>query len=305
MFNNILFNNNNYSPFSNFSNYYNYPYRGQEQEPAYRKPNDTTSIIIHRILNDANNYTCFDCHKQINCLKYFDIKNAIFLCYNCAIQHSRYPRDVTEVMFGDIRDLEEHILYLLYYGGNKNLADFMKRYYPLLEKMEKKNMYSTIAMDYYRKLIKSKINNEREPYMPRKLEGYNSIFRKGFNPANENENENVNNFEDQNNKKNNGLYNSMFNRNKNIEDDDDIEMKDVNTDNCSKKSDDSIYEDAEDTNDKINNNKNMKNEITNEKKNIKDIHYKFKENEINFLTVNQLGELSMYPDAFEIDRMDF
>ena len=299
MFNNILFNNNNYSPFSNFSNYYNYPYRRQEQEPAFTKSNDTTSIIIHRILNDANNYICFDCHKQINCLKYFDIKNAIFLCYNCAIQHSRYPREVTEVMSGDIRDLEEHILYLLYFGGNKNLADFMKRYYPLLEKMEKKNMYSTIAMDYYRKLIKSKINNEREPYMPRKLEGYNSIFRNGFNPANENVN--VNKFEDRNNKRNNGLYNSMFNfnRNKNIEHDDDVEMKDVNVDNCSKKRDDSIYEDAKETSDKINKNKNMKNETKNEKEKIKII------NDINFLNINQLGELSMYPDAFEIDRMDF
>ena len=175
----------------------------------------------------------------------------------------------------------------------------MKRYYPLLEKMEKKNMYSTIAMDYYRKLIKSKINNEREPYMPRKLEGYNSIFRNGFNPANENAN--VNKVEDRNNKRNNGFYNSMFNfnRNKNIEHDDDVEMKDVNVDNCSKKSDDSIYEDAEETRDKINKNKKMKNETKNEKEKIKEI------NDINFLTINQLGELSMYPDAFEIDRMDF
>ena len=134
MFYNNVFN--NYSPFNNTYNY-NYPYR--RQEPIIQKPNDTISIIIHRILNDSNNCTCFDCHKQINCLNYFDIKNGVFLCNNCAIQHSRYPKEVTEVMSGDIRSLEEHILCLLYYGGNKNLANFMKIYFPLLEKMEKKN----------------------------------------------------------------------------------------------------------------------------------------------------------------------
>ena len=296
MFYNNIFN--NYSPFNNTYNYnYNYPYR--RQEPIIQKPNDTISIIIHRILNDANNYTCFDCHKQINCLKYFDIKNGVFLCNNCAIQHSRYPKEVTEVMSGDIRSLEEHILCLLYYGGNKNLANFMKIYFPLLEKMEKKNMYSTIAMDYYRKLLKSKINNEREPYMPRKLEGYNSIFRNGYNPANENEN--PNNFRDslnhinRNKQRNNGLFNSGFNRNvgnnNDKDEDDDVEMKDE--DNCNKKRNDIANEDAEKTRDKLNKNKNKKNVINNEK-----------DNDLNILTINQMGELSMYPDAFEIDRME-
>lgn len=296
MFYNNVFN--NYSPFNNTYNY-NYPYR--RQEPIIQKPNDTISIIIHRILNDANNYTCFDCHKQINCLKYFDIKNGVFLCNNCAIQHSRYPKEVTEVMSGDIRSLEEHILCLLYYGGNKNLANFMKIYFPLLEKMEKKNMYSTIAMDYYRKLLKSKINNEREPYMPRKLEGYNSIFRNGYNPANENEN--PNNYRDslnhinRNKQRNNGLFNSDFNRNagnnndKDEDGDGDVEMKDE--DNCSKKRNDIANEDAGKTRDKLNKNKNKKNVISNEK-----------DNDVNILTINQMGELSMYPDAFEIDRME-
>lgn len=296
MFYNNVFN--NYSPFNNTYNY-NYPYR--RQEPIIQKPNDTISIIIHRILNDSNNYTCFDCHKQINCLKYFDIKNGVFLCNNCAIQHSRYPKEVTEVMSGDIRSLEEHILCLLYYGGNKNLANFMKIYFPLLEKMEKKNMYSTIAMDYYRKLLKSKINNEREPYMPRKLEGYNSIFRNGYNPANENEN--PNNYRDslnhinRNKQRNNGLFNSDFNRNagnnndKDEDGDGDVEMKDE--DNCSKKRNDIANEDAGKTRDKLNKNKNKKNVISNEK-----------DNDVNILTINQMGELSMYPDAFEIDRME-
>ena len=288
MFYNNIFN--NYSPFNNT---YNYPYR--RQEPIIQKPNDTISIIIHRILNDVNNYTCFDCHKQINCLKYFDIKNAVFLCYNCAIQHSRYPKEVTEVMSGDIRTLEEHILYLLYYGGNKNLADFMKRYFPLLEKMEKKNMYSTIAMEYYRKLIKSKINNEREPYMPRKLEGYNSIFRNGYNPANENENENPNNYRDSlnhiNRNKQRTFYRNVGN-NKDEGEDEDVEMKDE--DNCSnKKRNDIANEDAEKTRDKLNKNKNKRNVLNNEK-----------DNDANILTINQMGELSMYPDAFEIDRME-
>ena len=38
-------------------------------------------------------------------------------------------------------------------------------------------MYMTKAIDYYRRLLISKVNNDKEPYIPKKIEGYNSMFQ--------------------------------------------------------------------------------------------------------------------------------
>ena len=311
-FNNNFFN--NFSPFNNFSNYRN----STRPKTSYR--NDNREIIINKLINDNNNYFCFDCRKQTNTLQYYDIKNAIFLCYNCALQHNHLPKETTEVITGDIRDLEEKYLLLLYYGGNKNLIEFIRRYYPLLERIERNNMYSTKAIDYYRKLIKSKVYNEPEPYMPRKLEGYNSIFRNNIRPSNQINYDNSKNYnemmnlDENNNLNKSSIYgNSKFGNNKNKnyyknewkkkESDDinnkndgneDIEMKD----DSSKKSEDSTY-DEEGISDKENNT------INNNKIDKKGNKIKNNRNEnINNLTINQLGELSLYPDAKEIDEMD-
>ena len=317
-----MFLNNNYfnefSPFNNFHNYRN------SARPATAYKNDNRAIIINQLINDNNNYFCFDCQRQTNSLQYFDIKNAVFLCYNCALQHNHLPKETSEAIIGDIRSLEEKYLLLLYYGGNKNLLEFIRRYFPLLEKMERKKMYSTKAMDYYRKLIKAKAYNEPEPYMPRKLEGYNSIFRNSIRPSNQiNYNSNLRNnnekmdLDDENKDLNKSSFygNSQFGNNKiNIkdknkwekrepvlmnnknDDNEDIDMKD----DSSKRSEDSTYDEEgiSDKENKIINNKNMKFEK-------KENKIKNNRNEnINNLTINQLGEINMYPDAKEIDEMD-
>lgn len=305
---------NNYSPINNFSNSNN-----QQTSQRYYN-NNNRSLIINKLLNDANNYLCFDCHRQTNSLQYFDVKNAIFLCYNCALNHTRLPIEVTEIISGDIRTLDEKYLLALYYGGNKNLIEFIRRYYPLLERIERNFMYSTKAMNYYRQLINSKILNGPEPVMPRKLEGYNSIFQNKINPIYENNFKNYKNEKmdlDEVKNNTNNYYNygrndlrNYKNENVNIkkepaiingqnDSDMDIEMKDES--NSSQKSNDSTNEDIGAISDKENKTQN--------KKNYK-IKNKWKENKIeknedsNNLTINQLGELSMYPDAKEIDGMD-
>lgn len=323
MFFNNLFN--NYSPFNNISNF---PYRSHLRPEAYRY--DNRSMILDKLINDGNNYICFDCHRQTNGIKYYDIRNAIFICYNCAIQHSHLPKEVSEVITGDIRTLEEKYLLILYYGGNKNLIEFIRRYFPLLEKMEKYKMYSTKAMDYYRKLILAKVYNESEPYMPRKLEGYNSIFQNCVNPANENNYNNIRNnrvMMDTEEEKNNDLYNSAFfgnnpygrykiknkdswqkpepavinNENINNESED-IEMKD----DTGNKGENNICKDKEGISNKENKTQNKKfNNSQKSKYKNKENTFKNNKNEnISKLTINQLGEVSMYPDAKEIDEMD-
>ena len=310
-----MFLNNLFNDFSPFSSYSNYPYRNRPRpETSYR--NDNRPIIINKLINDQYNYMCFDCKRQTNGLNYFDVKNAVFLCYNCALQHNSLPKEICEVLSGDIRTLDERYLLLFYYGGNRNLIEFIRGYYPLLDRMSKNTMYATKAMDYYRHLLMAKAYNQKEPYMPKKLEGYNSIFqtKNNFSPSRINPNQNNEN--SRNNEQrmeteepNNYLYNSCrFNKKKKTDEDEDVEMKD----DSSKKSEDSTYDDAEgimsdkenkeykeNTNDynKCERNKNDNKKKETKNKNDKNIIKKS-------LTINQLGELSMYPDAKAIDDMD-
>ena len=167
-FNNLF---NNFFPFRN-----SYSFRPQSAQQTHYEDDIRSINIIQKILSERTNYFCFDCGRQINELNYFDLKNAIFLCYNCAIQHQKYPKEISEVVTGNLKALNQSYLMPLYYGGNKNLIDFIRSNYPLLEKKGRKNIYTTKALDYYRKLIYAKINNLREPCKPRILDGYNSIY---------------------------------------------------------------------------------------------------------------------------------
>ena len=177
--------------FDDFNPFGAYSYRQPRPQTSTLFRNDNHSIMCRNIINDEYNYMCFDCHREINELEYFDLKNGIFLCYNCAQQHAKLSKEITQPMTGNIRSLEDKDLLILYYGGNKNLIEFIRRHYPLLENMKPKEMYSTKAMDYYRKLLRSKAYDEEEPEMPGKKKAYTSIFQNKISPATERKQKNI------------------------------------------------------------------------------------------------------------------
>ena len=177
--------------FDDFDPFGTYTYRQPRKQASRVFRNDNHSMILRKIQDDEYNYMCFDCHRELDDLDYFDLKNGIFLCCNCAQQHARLSKEITQPMTGKIRALDEKDLLILYYGGNKNLYDFIKRHYPLLENMQIKEKYATKAMDYYRKLLRSKIYDESEPNMPGKKKAYTSIFQKKASPAREPKNKNI------------------------------------------------------------------------------------------------------------------
>lgn len=170
--------NNNFS--NNFYPYYNFPYGQNGPNQNCNKQN-----IINKILYDPDNYFCFDCHQRMNALNYCDLKNAVFLCYNCCIQHLNMPKEISEVKMGNVAYLDEKYLLPLYHGGNRNLWNFITFQYPLLEKLKIRRIYSNKAMDYYRKLLQSKINNTPKPKLPSKFEAYDSIYKEIIFPENE------------------------------------------------------------------------------------------------------------------------
>ena len=305
--------------FSDFDPFRSYTYR-QPQRPSMPYYDDKKTIILRKLINDDYNYICFDCHKELNNLDYFDIKNGIFLCYNCAQKHVHLPKDISLVMTGNIRSLEENDLMILYYGGNKNLIEFIKRHFPLLENYNLKEKYSTKAMDYYRKLLRSKAFDEEEPELPNKKQGYNSIFYKKISPTKENsrnkvikddnkENDDINDNED-NDDNNNDIFSStffgddLFGRRRNMNQ---RKQHENNNNNYMKTepADISVKNDNKKVNHKVKNNSHKKNENKKEEKKNNDSIKEEKNIKIeNTITINQIGELSRYPDAMEIDGME-
>ena len=318
--------------FDDFDPFGTYTYRQPRKQASRVFRNDNHSMILRKIQDDEYNYMCFDCHRELDDLDYFDLKNGIFLCCNCAQQHARLSKEITQPMTGKIRALDEKDLLILYYGGNKNLYDFIKRHYPLLENMQIKEKYATKAMDYYRKLLRSKIYDESEPNMPGKKKAYTSIFQKKASPARETQNKNIrqrrieetereNDEDDINNILRSTFFgDDLYNRNKRKarqeEEDDylktepaDINKKDEDeTDGAGMKvqprknsynneNEEKEVKTQRTVNHEVNHQKKEENEEKMDNDNIK-------VNTSNALTINQIGELSTYPDALEIDGME-
>ena len=231
-------------------------------------------------------------------------------------------------MTGNIKSLEKKELLLLYYGGNKNLLEFIRNHFPLLENMQKKEMYATKAMDYYRKLIKAKAYDEKKPDMPGKKKAYTSIFQKKVSPPKE---QRKNNIRDRRIRdpfdRDRDIFSStffgddLFNRNRqnqrkreyNDEEDNyfTTEPADINKkENDSEENDDagmkkdyrrdSIHNQNDEPKYKKIEKKSKKEQKNNDEN--KENEEKIIEN--NYVTINQIGELSRYPEAMEIDGME-
>ena len=318
-----------YNPFGTYS------YRQTRPQTSSFYREDKKSIILRDILNDEYNYMCFDCHRELRDLDYFDLKNGIFLCYNCAQHHAKLSKEITKPMTGHIRSLDESDLLILYYGGNKNLLDFIRRYYPLLENMQAKEMYSTKAMDYYRKLLRSKAYDEPEPEIPGKKLAYTSIYQKKISPTTERKQKNLRERRirdplDRNEDRDN-IFSStffgddLFNRNKQHkrkaydEENDyfEIEPADINKRETDENDDAGMKIEKRNNCDENKESK-TQTKTTNEpkykkieikakkedKENKKNKDNEIKVNKVPTLTINQIGELSRYPEAMEIDGME-
>ena len=326
---------NDYDPFDGYS------YRQQRPQTASMFRNDNRSIILRKLLNDEYNYMCFDCHRELRDLDYFDLKNGIFLCHNCAQEHAKLPREISQPMTGNIQSLEENDLLLLYYGGNQNLFEFIRRHFPLLENMKISCMYSTKAMDYYRKLLRSKAYDEPEPEMPGKKKAYNSIYR-NTKPINEPKTlraRRMRNDDDDNIFSETFFGDDLFNKNRRnqrekerkAEEDAyfgsepaDVKNEESENDDAGMKIEKNIHNSHISHENKVEKEKEEKQqqryyEPKTERKINREPKYKkiekkqkiVEENKTpssdstsSTLTINQIGELDMYPDAMEIDGMD-
>ena len=263
-----------------FKNVDNDNYDKKKNSPSICNRNDNKNIILKILYNDHMNYICFDCHKKNKTLEFIDIKNGIFLCKNCAKKHYYFPKEISEVINKNLREINEDNLMVLYYSGNKKLFEFISEEFPKLENMNIGKMFKTNAMEYYRQLIKSQAFDLIEPKKPNKKEGYISMYYKG------------------NIKKNNK---KIQKKNKNINND--------NFNKLNKQFDKLLKEDNNSSEQYIQkkrkiNNDNLINEIEIEKENEKENRFENKENKLNHKIISDNSDCETVDEDKKYKSLD-
>ena len=320
-----------------FNDFFNNSFGNRYNNYGYRTPryNDNRSIILRKLYNDNMNYMCFDCHKQGEMPSFIDIKNGIFLCLKCAQNHSSLPKEISQIISNNLREMSEENLMILYYSGNKKLYEFINDEFPGLQKMNFEQKYKTKAMEYYRQLIKAQALDLREPIKPNKREGYMSIYqneniKRNVEKKKENNKRNIDNDDifSQLNKTFGGIFGddnifeskncqterNSFNKNNKVNNENENKEKgkkekDKYNKNDSDNTDEDTCDELDDkTNNKVKEKKESKSQNKKDENKNKTKDEKEEKPKLNFeikpttdkININQLGNIEMYPDALEI-----
>ena len=320
-----------------FNDFFNNSFGNRYNNYGYRTPryNDNRSIILRKLYNDNMNYMCFDCHKQGEMPSFIDIKNGIFLCLKCAQNHSSLPKEISQIISSNLREMSEENLMILYYSGNKKLYEFINDEFPGLQKMNFEQKYKTKAMEYYRQLIKAQALDLREPIKPNKREGYMSIYqneniKRNVEKKKENNKRNIDNDDifSQLNKTFGGIFGddnifeskncqterNSFNKNNKVNNENENKEKgkkekDKYNKNDSDNTDEDTCDELDDKkNNKVKENKESKSQNKKDENKNKTKDEKEEKPKLNFeikpttdkININQLGNIEMYPDALEI-----
>ena len=320
-----------------FNDFFNNSFGNRYNNYGYRTPryNDNRTIILKKLYNDNMNYICFDCHKQGEMPNFIDIKNGIFLCLKCAQNHSSLPKEISQIISNNLREMSEENLMILYYSGNKRLYEFMTNQFPGLQKMNFEQKYKSKAMEYYRQLIKSQAMDLREPIKPNKREGYMSIYqseniKRNVEKKKENNKRNIDNddifsqlnktfggiFGDDNifENKNSQTERNSFNKNNKVNNENENKEKgkkekDKYNKNDSDNTDEDTCDELDDKKkDKVKEKKENKSQNKKDENKNKTKDEKEEKPKLNFeikpttdkININQLGNIEMYPDALEI-----
>ena len=109
--------------------------------------------MIHEIERDNLNLICVQC--GANLPEFISINNGVFICKNCAIFHLSLPKEISNVIKNDYKELTFHEIKYIYFGGNKRLIEFIENEYPKLKLLPPPQLFKTRVMQYYRKRLKN------------------------------------------------------------------------------------------------------------------------------------------------------
>ena len=120
---------------------------------------------IAEINQEDCNKKCFDCGSVYP--RYISLYNAIFICGRCVNNvHRVFNSNISLILNNDLHKLSIKDIQYLYYGGNKTLLDFINYEYPILKSIDRKKLYITKGMDYYRKWLRFLIDDGESPVKP-------------------------------------------------------------------------------------------------------------------------------------------
>jgi hypothetical protein len=138
------------------------------------------------LLKDPENQQCFDCGKTP--AQWASVNNAVYLCINCSGLHRGYGVNISYIRSITLDTWNENQMNLMKFGGNKNLRELLELYNIDKNKVDKNILYNSKIMDFYRKYLKKKANNEdNDEQAPSKEDALKTI---NFNLNNINENYN-------------------------------------------------------------------------------------------------------------------
>lgn len=123
-----------------------------------------SSIDISTLRNlifsiNIENKICVDCNLSDRSIQYISVNNGVLLCSLCGIRHINMKSKRLSYIRSLYDKWDEYLLLFIIRGGNKRYKEFISEYN--LENII--SIYSTKALFYYRKLIKSEILGDEPP----------------------------------------------------------------------------------------------------------------------------------------------
>ena len=118
---------------------------------------------IEILKSKPKNDSCFDC-KSAN-ITHASINNSVFLCYQCAEKHLKLGKIISYVIsLQDYDNWNQVKFSYLEKGGNNRLSTLLSSKFNIDKNiLSISELYKSNILSYYRKLIKSEVNNEPPP----------------------------------------------------------------------------------------------------------------------------------------------
>ena len=170
------------------------------------------SKIEEKIKDELNNY-CVECGEENP--EYISVNNGIFICKDCAQNHLKLPKNISEIKKNNIKSLTLNEIQYLLCGGNRSLLYFICNEYPKLAELPSNILYRTQAMVYYRQYLQFLINGCIPPIKPNIKTAYTIpyIFENNKNKICKNFDEISNKNEVYTNTENGNIFNNNNNLN--------------------------------------------------------------------------------------------
>ena len=113
---------------------------------------------INEIMKIEGNSKCIDCNAENP--TFASTNNAVFLCENCANIHKRLGTNISIIKSLNNDQFTPEEISILRIGGNKRFNDFVKEY-GIKEDQNKEFKYHLKLAEYYRLLLLTEINKEK------------------------------------------------------------------------------------------------------------------------------------------------